>query len=111
MSVAKSVMRLDWKTYNVDIGMLDAAIRAMNTTYCSNQANSCLELWFLEEPSDADRAAILALWDGILPDSEMVTGYRSAAQIKADQSAKKASAIEKLKALGLTDDEVAALIG
>jgi hypothetical protein len=104
-------MEMQWKSFNVDLGAIDASLRAAHPAYTGNQAHKCLELWFTEEPSQSDKDAIQAMWDGLHQDSSEVKSYKSEDQIKADKDAKKASAKAKLAALGLSADELAALLG
>lgn len=106
------MMKLEWKEFNVDLKTLDAQLRASYPTYAGNQAHSCLELWFTEEPSQEDKELIQLMWDEIDSDQHaMAQSYQSAGVVKAEAEAKKASAKAKLAALGLTEDELKALLG
>lgn len=102
-------MKLDWKEFNVDLAALDAWFRGESEDYKGNSADAALTLWFENEPSDEIKEAIQAKWDGLESDSAEAVSYKDMAQIKADQAAKKASGKAKLLALGLTEDEIAAL--
>jgi len=104
-------MRLQWKEFNVDLRAIDIALRDLYPEYVGNQANSILELYFTEEPSDDDKDAIQAYWDGIESDSSEATSYKSMEQIEADLEAKRASGKVKLIALGLSEEEADALLG
>jgi len=104
-------VNLQWKEFNVDLKALDESLRASYPNYKGNQAHSVLELWFDEEPSQEDKDAIEALWAALDPDDAMVESYKSAAQLKAASDAKRESGRAKLAALGLSEDELKALLG
>lgn len=105
-------LELQWKEFNIDLPALDSQLRASYPSYVGNQAYSVLELWFNEEPSQEDKDAIQALWDGIEDDQHaLAQSYTSQADIEAEIEVKKQSAKTKLLALGLTEDEVKALVG
>jgi hypothetical protein len=104
-------MTLQWKEFSVDLRALDASLRAAHPHYAGNQAHSVLELWFDEEPSQEDKDAIEALWAALDPDDAMVENYQSAAQLKTAADAKRESGRAKLAALGLSEDELKALLG
>jgi hypothetical protein len=102
---------LQWKDFNVDLGAFDAQMRADHPTYTGNQAHKHLELWFTEELHQDDQDLIKMAWDEIDENHAMTKSYRSAAQVKADVDAKRASGMAKLAALGLTADELKAILG
>mgnify|MGYP001557762578 CR=1 FL=1 len=102
---------LQWKEFNVDLESLDQQLRSDYSTYVGNQANSLLELWFSEEPNQEEKDAINTLWNAIDIDHAMTQSYKSASQIKSEKDSQKASAKAKLAALGLTEDELQALLG
>jgi hypothetical protein len=104
-------MELQWKEFNVDLGAIDASLRATYPHFCGNQAHNLLELWFTEVPSQDDQDAIKAMWDGLHEASSQVVSYKSEEQIKAASDAKRASAKAKLLELGLDADELKALLG
>lgn len=105
------MIKLEWKDFSVDLRALDAQLRADYEHYKGNQAHSYLELWFDEEPSQEDRDAIDALWAAIDENHAMAQSYESYQDVKAAADAKRASAKAKLEALGLTEDELKALLG
>lgn len=104
-------IELQWKEFNIDLRALDAKMRLDYASYTGNQAYSILELWFSEELSQEDKDAIVAYWDGLTEESDEASSYESAADLEADRIAKKASAKAKLEALGLTEDELKAILG
>jgi hypothetical protein len=104
-------MEMKWKDHSVDLGALDASLRAAYPKYSGNQAHRVLELWFTEEPSQDDKDLIQMQWDEIDADHAMAKSYKSQEQVKAAQDAKKASARAKLAALGLDADELKAILG
>lgn len=102
-------MEMQWKEFNVSLPSIDAFCKAQSEDYKGNSADSALGLWFENEPSDEIKVAIQAKWDGMSDSSAEVVNYKSRDQIAAEQAAKKASGKAKLLALGLTEDEIAAL--
>lgn len=102
---------MEWKEFNVSLSAIDAELRAEYPEYAGNQANSVLELWFNEEPSQEDKDAVQAYWDAIESDSSQAVAYQSAADESEAREAIKESGKAKLAALGLTADEIAALVG
>lgn len=110
--IAKFMIPLEWKEFSVNLQSVDTWMKAnAGDQYCGNQAHGRLELWFLEEPSQDAKDAIAAYWDALHEDSAEATAYRSWASVKADIATKKASGKAKLAQLGLTDEEIAALVG
>jgi len=105
-------MKLEWKEHNVDLRAVEAWMKANTTGYLGNSADSCLHLWFEEEPSQEDKDAAQAYWDGLDENSDEAQSYESAADLEAARLAKKASAKAKLiEIAGLTEEEAAALLG
>jgi hypothetical protein len=112
MSVVNYSIRLDWKEFNLDMNTVEAWFRAnAGEHYLGNGAYSCLELYFSEEPSQEIKDAIAAYWDGLDEESEEATAYVSRADREAEKALKKDAGKAKLLALGLTEEEVAALVG
>lgn len=111
--VAKYSMRLDWKEFNLDLNAVEAWMRAnAGEQYCGNQAHSCLELWFLEEPSQESKDAIEAYWDALTEESEEATAYESNEERQEAIAALKASAKAKLIAgTPLSEAEATAILG
>ena len=64
-----------------------------------------------ELPSDSALAWVLTYWNDLMPSSAEATGYQTQAQIAAAAATAKASGLAKLKALGLSDAEIAAIVG
>lgn len=112
MATAKYKMELGWKEFNLCLASVEAWMKAnAGPDYCGNQAHRHLELWFLEEPSQEIKDAIQAHWDSLDEHSDEAVAYKSAYECKAEASAKKASGKAKLLALGLSAEEVVALVG
>lgn len=105
-------LELDWKSFNLNLASVETWLRSnAGDQYTGNSADAKLNLWFQEEPSQEIKDAIQAYWDGLEEDSAEASDYKSQEQVKADVEAKKSSAKAKLLALGLTEDEVNALVG
>lgn len=130
MSVAKYCISLDWKKHilsgagtlespyvygdviPLDMNSVEAWMRAnAGPDYCGNQAHGKLELWFVNEPAQEFKDAIKAHWDSLDEHSAEASAYVPMADRKAAEAAKATSGKAKLKALGLSDDEIAALLG
>lgn len=112
MSVAQYSIDLDWKGFNLDLNAIDAWMKAnAGEEYCGCSANSKLQLHFLAEPSEDVKEAIESHWAGLDEESAEAVAYKSQAARAADVAAKKASGKAKLIALGLSEDEAAALVG
>lgn len=88
-------LELQWKEFNLDLEAIDAKLRLDYPNYTGNQAHSCLELWFSEEPSQEDKDAVMAYWDGLSSESDEATSYRSRQQIKDAKEALKEGLLSK----------------
>jgi len=104
-------MKLEWKEFNVNLQMFETWMKAASDLYVGNSADTALTLWFSEEPSEEVKDAVEIKWDEIDEMSEEAETYVSAQDVLDAQVAKKASGKAKLLALGLTQDEVDALLG
>lgn len=165
-------IKLSWKEFNVNLSMVEQAMKSAHEHYVGNQAASQLELWFSVDPNllpqhevtrqrdvvvqeevevptldvygqpvldendepmthmemqdvtvqedyqalepngDPSVAQLVQeYWDAITEESDEAVEYVSAEQVQADKEAKKASGKAKLAALGLTAEEIAALVG
>lgn len=90
---------------------VEALMRANYEHYVGNQSGAILELLFSQEPSSEEKADIQAYWDGLASDSDEAESYQSREDVEADRASKKASGKAKLAALGLTEEEISALLG
>lgn len=100
-----------WKEFKLNLAKVEEKMKTIaGDKYVGNQAHSVLEFYFSEEPTQEVKDAVDAFYDG-LTDQSPEAQYKSAADIQAEVAAKKASAMAKLKALGLDDQEVAAIVG
>ena len=109
-------IKLDWKPFNLNMEMVEAHFRAnLSSAYKGNSGGTILELWYIAEPSEDDKAAIELYWESLTETSPEATSYQNAAQKAAanaaDKASKLASASAKLLALGLSADEVKAILG
>ena len=104
-------IELQWKAFKVDLTALDQQLRADHPEYVGNQAHNVLELWFNADIGESAKSSIEALWASIDENSALAQSYKSQEQVGAAKEVKKASAAAKLEALGLTADEVKALLG
>jgi hypothetical protein len=111
--MVKYTKELEWKQHMVDLEAFEAWAKAnCGADYCGNSADAKLRLHFLEQPSQAIEDAIDSKWED-LDDEEhpMCVSYKSEEERKVEAQAKKASAISKLAALGLSQDELKAILG
>lgn len=116
MAQAQFCIELDWQSFDVDMNTVETWMKAnAGASYCGNCSSAKLELWFQAEPEQAVKDAISAYWSGLTAESPEATNYKTQAQREADAASAtasaKASAQTKLAALGLTADEIAAVLG
>ena len=107
---------LAWLSFPVSLSAVEAWIKAnQGANYVGNSADHDLTLWFSAQPTDNQISAIQAYWAGLTSESSEATSYQTADQIKAAAASAKAShlasATTKLEALGLSADEIAAILG
>lgn len=113
-------MILQWKEYSVNLEKVEDALKAMlgadyigssgigagSTTHAEG-----LHLHLSENVTDGQKSDIQDYWDAITEESEEATAYQSNAEIEAIKATKKAEGKAALIALGLTEDQVNAMIG
>lgn len=105
-------MDLEWKEHNVNLSEFKAFCVEQDANCCGISAHSMLQIHFLEEPSQEAKDAILAKWE-VLDDAEdpMCASYKSKEELEDERNLAKQSAKNKLAALGLNAEEIAALVG
>jgi hypothetical protein len=106
---------LNWKQFNVSLSKIREWVDANITTPCVGiSANSKLQIHFEQEPEELDKNALLSYYEAIDEESIEATSYQTREQEEAarqaDLQAKQNSARAKLLALGLTEDEIAAIL-
>jgi len=89
-------LELQWKEYNVDVDSVDAKMRQDYPDFTGSQSALCLELWFSQEPSQEDKDAIVAYWEGISDSSPEAENYRGRDSIAAAKKAAKEAAVLKM---------------
>jgi hypothetical protein len=94
-------LELDWKEHNINLGMIDAQLRLDHPEYCGNQAHNKLELWFTAKPDDSALDQIRAYWESLDEDSAEAEAYKSASQLKSEESARQ-EALRSIK-LGMLE--------
>lgn len=105
-------INLDWKGFNVDLNTIRAWMQANVGTYFAGlSANTRLVAHFTAEPGDSARAAVASYWAALNNSSTEATAYKSMDQRDSDLAAAAVSGKAKLAVLGLSDEEIAALIG
>ena len=109
-------IKLDWKVFNLNANMVQAWAKAhLSSSFCGISSDSALTFWFTAEPTQDEVAAVELYWESISTSSEEATSYQTADQMQAanaaDKASKLASASAKLLALGLSADEVKAILG
>ena len=107
---------LQWKEFNISLPDVKAWLDVnVSTPSVGTSANSVFQLHFESEPSQGEKDAIQAYWDGLTAESDEAVNYQTGEQIKAaqeaDKAAKIATASTKLQALGLTAEEIQAILG
>ena len=110
--VAKYMIPLQWKEFKVSLPKVHEWLLAnAGEQYCGTQAHSILEVWFKEEPSEEVKELIPMYWEDLQPESEEASAYKSQEDLIQERASKKDSAKAKLAALGLTTEEIEALLG
>lgn len=109
-------INLAWQSFNVDLNTVNTWILAnAGGSYVGMAADYDLTLYYTSEPGDVVRAAVAAYWAALDTSSPEHTNYMSqadrAAAAETSRLAKIASATAKLETLGLSADEIAAIIG
>lgn len=103
---------LPWKSFNVNLSDVSDWISTNVTTNVSGlSANSVLQIHFTEDPSQEEIDEIKAYWNLLTEESPEAEGYKSSADLEVERLAKLASAKAKLEVLGLTQDEINAILG
>lgn len=105
-------LQLNWHPFSLNLQQIDTKFRTdYPNNYVGNQAHSVLELYFENELTEQMKTDIQTYWDSLTAESSEAIGYISFSSIQEDRTTKKVSAKNKLLALGLTADEVKALVG
>lgn len=116
IKVPKASMELTWKPFLVDLNLVNVWARLHGGDNCTGiSGEKQITIHFIEEPTQEVRTSIQSYWDLLTETSEEATSYQSSAQLEiisaSNKAAKLVSATTKLLALGLTADEVSALLG
>jgi hypothetical protein len=109
-------INLKWKDCKVNLDMVGAWIKAHSSDCCGMSSDNNLRIHFTVEKSRDDaKEAVAAYWDNLDESSDEAKAYQSKEDAKAASDASKAAALAdaaaKLKALGLSDENIAALRG
>lgn len=105
-------IQLEWKQFSLDLNSVETWMKSnVGEGYRGNSADYCLHLWFEEEPSQEVKDAVASYWEGLTSESNEAAVYKSQEERSIENLAKKVSGKAKLSALGLSDDEIAALVG
>lgn len=109
-------VELSWKEFNVNLEMVQAHMKSLDSSCCGMSGNSKLEVHFTnDEISQEIIDSAVAYWDAIDEESEEAISYKTAAQIKSERdteiAAQKASAKTKFLNMGLTEAEANAILG
>jgi len=108
-------VNLEWLSFNIDLNTVDAWLKAnAGSNYSGLSADYDLSVLFSSNPGSVIEKSINDYWNGLTSSSPEATNYQSGSNRKtSDQTLKTAniaSAITKLKALGLTDAEISAML-
>jgi len=106
-------LELQWREFNVSLPSLMIWIGAnITSTQCVGlSANSSLQIHMEFEPNEQEKLGLQSYWDGLTDQSQEAQDYVPSVDLEAAKQIKKASAEAKLIALGLTQDEVNAILG
>lgn len=108
-------INLEWLAFNVDMNTVDTWMKAnAGANYCGLSANDFMQVHFTADPGNDVAIAVEGYWTSLNTGSPEATNYMTAsarlASVETAKAAKIASATAKLEALGLTADEIAAII-
>jgi len=108
-------INLDWKEFNVNLNMVHEMAKLIDESCCGLSANSQLQVHFVDNVSEEKEQELKDYWDSITEESDEAKSYKTQKQMDEEKEeankAAKASATAKLKALGLTDNEISAMMG
>lgn len=107
---------LKWPSFNVDVNTVDVWMKAnAGESYRGLSSNSMLVAHFVQDPGEDVASEIDAYWSALEDSSPEAVNYASKddreASAAAEKAAKVASATAKLETLGLTADEISAILG
>ena len=111
MSIATHSIELEWKSFSVNLDKVNAWMKNNAKDCCGISAGQKLTVHFTSEPHEDETAAIELYWEAMHAEADEAKEYVSQADQEAARAAKKESGKAKLLALGLTADEVAAIVG
>ena len=104
-------IKLDWKEKKVNLPLIEAKLKQQYTDYCGCSAGNELILHFNIDTIDQFIIdEINNYWDTLAEDAEEYN-YKSKDDISLEKKAKKESAKIKLAGLGLTAEEISAILG
>lgn len=96
MSVAKFSIDVNWKEFNVYRPKIEEwMIAHAGEQYCGHCAGEKLQFWFLEEPTQEVKDAVIAYWDSLTVESVEATSYVSQLSINAAMQAAREDAVTK----------------
>jgi hypothetical protein len=102
---------LSWKDKKVSLPLIELKMRGQYPEYCGCSAGNELTLHFNIESLDQFIIdEVNNYWDTLAEDAEEFN-YKSKEDISSEKVSKKLSAKQKLLTLGLTEEEVSALLG
>lgn len=116
MEAVVHTMQLDWKEFNLDLNTIQTWMKAnAGDDFAGCSADTSLRLHFTAEPSDEIKETIQDHWDNLSEESDEATAYMSQEDRATAAATARASAIAsataKLETLGLSAQEIAAILG
>lgn len=102
-------IELPWKENNINLNLLNKKVKELNPAYLGCAADVKLTLYF-DSLTEEEAQVIKDYWESLNEESEEITTYKSREDEELEVKAKKELAKQKLITLGLTEDEVSALI-
>lgn len=104
----KFQLDLQWPSFNIDINTVETWMKInAGSNYIGNSADLDLTLWFNQDPGDSIKNTIQSYWSSLTTSSIETINYQSYSKRKATLLY---SATAKLKALGLSDEEISAIL-
>lgn len=109
--IARFTLELEWQAFNIDLAAMETWFKAnAGADYCGSSADTNLKLHFTAEPTQAIKDAIQTKWDSLTEISDEAVSYKSYTTLSSEKETAKASGKAKLAALGLTAEEIDALL-
>ena len=108
-------IKLEWKSFSMNGRLIETNLKALCDKITGVSEDYTYQVHCSDDLTDDESTLIQAHWDAIANDSTEATSFKSRDIQKSDSATAKAVALvtatSKLAALGLSDDEIKAIVG